>query len=68
MEDGLHIVGPPETVRTQVKEHIEATGCNYFIGSFFFGTLTTRQTMNSLELFANEVMPAFRSDSSRGNS
>ena len=60
MEDGLHIVGSPDTVRAKVKEQLEATGCNYFVGSFFFGTLTTEQALNSLRLFSQEVMPAFR--------
>ena len=60
MADGLHIVGSPQTVLARVKEHIAMTGCNYFVGSFFFGTLSPEQTMNSLRLFAQEVMPAFR--------
>ena len=60
MADGLHIVGSPASVLAQVKEQVEATGCNYFVGSFFFGTLTFEQTMNSMRLFAQEVMPAFQ--------
>ncbi len=60
LADGLHIVGSPATVRETLKEHIEATGSNYFVGSFFFGTLTTEQTLNSLRLFAEQVMPAFQ--------
>ena len=59
MEDGYHIVGSPGSVREQLKAHVEATGCNYFAGSFFFGTLSFEQTMNSLQLFAREVIPAF---------
>ena len=59
MQDGLHVVGSPASVRSQVKEHLDITGSNYFVGSFFFGTLTLEQTMNSLRLFAQEVMPAF---------
>jgi hypothetical protein len=39
---------------------LHLTGANYFVGSFFFGTLTTEQTLRSLRLFAEEVMPAFR--------
>ena len=61
MADGLHIVGSPASVLAQVKEQVDATGCNYFVGSFFFGTLTFEQTMNSMRLFAREVMPAFSS-------
>ncbi len=55
----LHIVGSPDTVRTQVKEHLDVTGANYFVGSFFFGSLTLDQAMTSLRLFAEEVMPGF---------
>ena len=59
MAEGLHIVGSPDTVREQVKDQVNATGCNYFVGSFFFGSLSFEQTMNSIRLFAQEVMPAF---------
>ncbi len=59
LADGLHIVGSPETVRETLQEHLRITGANYFAGSFFFGTLTPEQTLNSLRLFAREVMPAF---------
>jgi alkanesulfonate monooxygenase SsuD/methylene tetrahydromethanopterin reductase-like flavin-dependent oxidoreductase (luciferase family) len=59
-EEGLHVVGSPDTVRKQVREHLQITGSNYFVGSFFFGTLTGEQTMRSLRLFAEEIMPAFR--------
>ena len=59
LADGLHIVGSPETVTRTLKEHLAITGSNYFVGSFFFGTLTTDQTMKSLKLFAEQVMPHF---------
>lgn len=60
LAEGLHIVGSPDTVKQQVQEHIRLTGANYFVGSFFFGTLTTEQMLRSLRLFAEEVMPVFR--------
>lgn len=60
LADGLHIVGSPETVTRTLKEHLSITGSNYFVGSFFFGTLSTEQTLNSLQLFAEQVMPHFR--------
>ena len=59
LADGLHIVGSPETVVRTLGEHLEITGSNYFVGSFFFGTLTQEQTLNSLRLFAERVMPHF---------
>ncbi len=60
LKEGLHVVGSPDTVKTQVQEHLRITGSNYFVGSFFFGTLTGEQTMRSMRLFAEEVMPACR--------
>jgi alkanesulfonate monooxygenase SsuD/methylene tetrahydromethanopterin reductase-like flavin-dependent oxidoreductase (luciferase family) len=59
-KEGLHIVGSPETVAHQVQEHVRITGTNYFVGSFFFGSLTREQTLRSLRLFAEEVIPAVR--------
>lgn len=59
LADGLHIVGSPATVASTLREHLDITGANYFVGSFFFGTLTEEQTLNSLRLFAQEVMPHF---------
>ena len=57
--EGLYIAGAPDTVREEVRKHLEITGSNYFVGSFCFGNLGTEQAMNSLRLFAEEVMPAF---------
>ena len=60
LAEGLHIVGSPDTVKQQVQEHLQVTGSNYFVGSFCFGTLTGAQTLRSVRLFAEEVMPACR--------
>lgn len=63
--EGLYIAGAPDTVREEWTKHLEITGSNYFVGSFCFGNLTTEQAMNSLRLFADEVMPAFRTSAER---
>ncbi len=63
--EGLYIAGAPETVREEVKKHLEITGSNYFVGSFCFGNLSSEQAMNSLRLFADEVIPAFRTSAER---
>ncbi|MFQ6029691.1 MAG: LLM class flavin-dependent oxidoreductase [Dehalococcoidia bacterium] len=60
LAEGLHVVGSPDTVREEIRKQVEITGTNYFVGSFFFGTLTPAQTMKSLKLFTEEVIPAFR--------
>jgi len=57
--DGLYIAGSPDTVRQEVKNHLEITGSNYFVSSFAFGNLSTEQALNSMRRFAEEVMPAF---------
>ena len=56
--EGLHIVGSPDTVKQQVQEQVRLTGSNYFVGSFCFGSLSREQTLRSMRLFAQEVMPA----------
>jgi alkanesulfonate monooxygenase SsuD/methylene tetrahydromethanopterin reductase-like flavin-dependent oxidoreductase (luciferase family) len=58
LAEGLHIVGSPDTVKRRVQEHLQSTGSNYFVGSFCFGTLSSAQTLRSMRLFAEEVMPA----------
>jgi alkanesulfonate monooxygenase SsuD/methylene tetrahydromethanopterin reductase-like flavin-dependent oxidoreductase (luciferase family) len=57
--NGTALVGSPDTVRAQVKEMIDETGINYFLGVFNFGDLPTEKVLNSMKLFATEVMPAF---------
>jgi alkanesulfonate monooxygenase SsuD/methylene tetrahydromethanopterin reductase-like flavin-dependent oxidoreductase (luciferase family) len=59
--EGLYIAGSPATVRQEVRRHLEITGANYFVGSFAFGNLTAEQALNSMRLFADEVMPEFQS-------
>ena len=58
--EGLYIAGSPDTVREEVRKHLGITGSNYFVGSFAFGNLTTEQAMNSMRLFAEEVIPTFQ--------
>ncbi len=53
------IFGSPERVREQIARLLEVSGCNYVICSFAWGTFTHEQTLRSLRLFAEEVMPAF---------
>ena len=53
------MVGSPDTVRAEVAQFVEESGCNYLVCSFAFGTLTHEQVLRSLDLFATKVMPAF---------
>ena len=52
------IVGSPATVRAEVQRQLVATGANYFVGRFLFGTLPLARALRSIELFSREVMPA----------
>ena len=55
------IVGSPATVRAEIERHIAENGCNYFVTRFAYGSLTHEQAARSLDLFASEVLPKFRS-------
>jgi hypothetical protein len=46
-------------VRDYIAREIAATGVNYYVCDFAFGTITHDEAMRSIELFAQEVMPAF---------
>ena len=53
------VFGSPGRVREQMTRLVAASGCNYVICSFAWGTLAPAAARRSLELFASEVMPAF---------
>jgi alkanesulfonate monooxygenase SsuD/methylene tetrahydromethanopterin reductase-like flavin-dependent oxidoreductase (luciferase family) len=59
MQHETIIFGTPARIREKIGEVIEATGCNYVICAFAWGTLPHEQTMRSMRLFTKEVMPAF---------
>jgi alkanesulfonate monooxygenase SsuD/methylene tetrahydromethanopterin reductase-like flavin-dependent oxidoreductase (luciferase family) len=61
IEEGRYLVGSPETVARLVEEQVRTSGCNYFVGAFATGNLTTEQVLRSVSLFAERVMPQFRS-------
>ena len=58
-QDGSIIFGSPERVKEQVGKLIEETGCNYLVCAFAWGTLTYEQSLHSMRLFVEEVMPVF---------
>ncbi|PYN52466.1 MAG: hypothetical protein DMD94_22405, partial [Candidatus Rokuibacteriota bacterium] len=51
------LAGSPARVRDQVARLIEETGVNYVICCFAWGDLTLAQSLRSLRLFAESVMP-----------
>ena len=60
--EGMHmgVAGTPETVRRYITETVERTGINYFVADMSFGSLPYEVAAHSVDLFAKEVMPAFR--------
>ena len=60
VENGAVIIGTPDTVREAIAAEREATGYNYAVLQFAFGTLTVEQTTRAINLFASEVMPALK--------
>jgi alkanesulfonate monooxygenase SsuD/methylene tetrahydromethanopterin reductase-like flavin-dependent oxidoreductase (luciferase family) len=57
---GQLIFGTAETVRDRIKRLVEATGCNYVVPVFAFGTLSDQQGMRSIVEFSMHVIPAFQ--------
>jgi alkanesulfonate monooxygenase SsuD/methylene tetrahydromethanopterin reductase-like flavin-dependent oxidoreductase (luciferase family) len=60
VERGQGIAGSPERVTEFLASQLEQTGCNYVVGQFAFGDLNLRECLNSIGLFAKEVMPKLR--------
>ena len=54
------VAGSPQTVLAWLSNHIETTGANYLVGQHQFGDMTRAETLNSLDLYAAQVMPALR--------
>ena len=58
--DGRAVAGTPDTVFQYVRDQMCATGANYFVGQFAFGDLTQEETLRSIALFSEAVMPRLR--------
>jgi alkanesulfonate monooxygenase SsuD/methylene tetrahydromethanopterin reductase-like flavin-dependent oxidoreductase (luciferase family) len=56
---GHGIAGTPEQIRDYVAAVAEATGADYFVCDFAFGTMGYEEARHSIDLFASNVMPAF---------
>jgi alkanesulfonate monooxygenase SsuD/methylene tetrahydromethanopterin reductase-like flavin-dependent oxidoreductase (luciferase family) len=53
------VAGAPATVREFIAAEIEATGSNYMVAWLAFGDMTVDESLRSLALYSQEVMPAF---------
>mgnify|MGYP001240835038 FL=1 len=54
------IAGKPETVTNEIKRQIDKAGLNYFVCRFAFGDLSYEESLSSLSLFRESVLPNFR--------
>jgi alkanesulfonate monooxygenase SsuD/methylene tetrahydromethanopterin reductase-like flavin-dependent oxidoreductase (luciferase family) len=61
IDEGRLIAGSAATVRAQLAEMLQASGCNHFAGAFAFGSLSYTEARSSLERFGALVAPALRS-------
>jgi hypothetical protein len=43
-----------------VNKQLAESGANYFVGQFAFGNLSLEETLRSIALFSDEVMPMLR--------
>jgi alkanesulfonate monooxygenase SsuD/methylene tetrahydromethanopterin reductase-like flavin-dependent oxidoreductase (luciferase family) len=60
VERGQGIAGSPKTVTEFLSSQLDETLCNYLVGQFAFGDLTLDESLQSIGLFASEVMPKLR--------
>jgi alkanesulfonate monooxygenase SsuD/methylene tetrahydromethanopterin reductase-like flavin-dependent oxidoreductase (luciferase family) len=60
MGRGQGVAGTPATVTRSLRDQLDETGCNYVVGQFAFGDLPLADTLRSVALFTDEVMPALR--------
>jgi len=61
IDEGRVIAGSAATVRAQLAEMLQASGCNHFAGAFAFGSLSYAEARSSLERFGSQVAPTLRS-------
>src|SRR5262249_57759089 len=60
IDEGSFICGSPETVVEQIEKIANEAGADTFLGEFTFGQLTQKQALQTLRLFAEEVMPELK--------
>ena len=60
LDNGLALVGSPESVARQIAEGREKIGYDHFAGKFHIGRMPHDMVESSITLFGEEVIPAFR--------
>jgi alkanesulfonate monooxygenase SsuD/methylene tetrahydromethanopterin reductase-like flavin-dependent oxidoreductase (luciferase family) len=56
--EGTGIAGSPATVAAEMRRQYEAAGITTFICRFAFGDLSLEESLNAINLFEGQVMPA----------
>ena len=59
VDNGIALVGSPETVVRQLQEQHDLIGHDILCARHMFGYMDPAATRKSIRLFAEEVMPAF---------
>ena len=49
----------PQPARQARERQAKANNCNYFVPQMVFGSMTPKEALRSIELFAKDIMPAF---------
>ncbi len=60
IQRGSVIVGSAAKVRDKLAEDILAGGLNYMVTAFYFGNISHQHAINSMETFAEEIMPTLK--------
>ncbi len=60
IEQGLAVVGSPETVRRKLEEGKKRIGYDIFCGNFAIGKMPDAMWRESVRLFGEQVVPAFK--------
>ena len=55
--NGLAFAGAPSTVAKALRAQLELTDANYLVGQFVFGDMSLAESLESVTLFAERVMP-----------
>ncbi len=57
MEIGHAVAGDPKTVTKFCQQQVDASELNYLVGQFAFGDLSLAESLRSVQLFQEHVMP-----------
>jgi alkanesulfonate monooxygenase SsuD/methylene tetrahydromethanopterin reductase-like flavin-dependent oxidoreductase (luciferase family) len=64
MELGQATAGTSKSVTQFLRAQLNESAANYLVGQFAFGDLSLAESIRSMDLFARDVMPALRAETS----